>query len=106
MSWFYLLIAGLFEVAWAAGLKYCEEFKLNFTLIFVIFSMVASMIFLWLATKTIPMGVAYAIWGGIGIIGVLAYDLLILKESISLMNIIFVGFIAIGIIGLKLTTKC
>lgn len=103
MAWLYLLIAGIFEIGWAVGIKYCEGFKISLPLFFVIFSMTASMIFLWLAIKTIPMSIAYAVWTGIGIVGVLIYGILVLKEPISLLNILFVGFILIGIIGLKLS---
>lgn len=105
MAWFFLFIAGIFEIAWAVGIKYCEGFKLNFFLFFVIFAMTASMIFLWLATRTIPMSIAYAVWTGIGIVGVFIYGILILKEPFSMINILFVGLILVGIIGLKLSIK-
>ena len=67
--------------------------------------MPVSVIFLGLATKTIPMSIAYAVWTGIGIIGVFTYGLFILKDPISVKNIIFVGMILIGIVGLKLGIK-
>jgi quaternary ammonium compound-resistance protein SugE len=67
--------------------------------------MALSVIFLGLATKTIPMSIAYAVWTGIGIVGVFIYGLLILKDPISVKNIICVGMILIGIIGLKLGIK-
>ncbi len=102
MAWIYLLIAGIFEIAWAVSIKYCDGFKITFPLLFVIFSMTMSMIFLWLATKTIPLSIAYAVWTGIGIIGVSLYGVLVLKEEFSMLNLFFVGLILIGIIGLKL----
>jgi len=67
--------------------------------------MALSVIFLGLATRTIPMSIAYAVWTGIGIIGVFTYGLFILKDPISVKNIIFVGMILIGIVGLKLGIK-
>lgn len=67
--------------------------------------MTLSVIFLGLATRTIPMSIAYAVWTGIGIIGVFTYGLFILKDPISVKNIIFVGMILIGIVGLKLGIK-
>lgn len=102
MSWIYLLIAGFFEIAWAVGIKYCDGFKLNFALLLVVFSMAGSIIFLSIAIKNIPMSVAYAVWTGIGIVGVSIYGILILKESTSWLNLFFIMIILIGIIGLKL----
>ena len=97
--------AGIFEIFWAVGIKYCDGFKITLPLILVIISMALSVIFLGLATKTIPMSIAYAVWTGIGIIGVFTYGLLVLKDPISAKNIIFVGMILIGIVGLKLGIK-
>ena len=105
MSWFYLFMAGIFEIFWAVGIKYCDGFKITLPLVLVVISMAISMVCLGLATKTIPMSVAYAIWTGIGIVGVFIYGLLILKDPISVKNIICVGMILIGIIGLKLGIK-
>jgi|JI9StandDraft_1071089.scaffolds.fasta_scaffold814478_1 quaternary ammonium compound-resistance protein SugE len=105
MAWFYLFTAGIFEIFWAVGIKYCDGFKITLPLILVIISMALSVIFLGLATKTIPMSIAYAVWTGIGIIGVFTYGLLVLKDPISAKNIIFVGMILIGIVGLKLGIK-
>ena len=105
MAWFYLFIAGIFEIFWAVGIKYCDGFKITLPLVLVIISMALSVIFLGLATRTIPMSIAYAVWTGIGIVGVFIYGLLILKDPISVKNIICVGMILIGIIGLKLGIK-
>ena len=102
MSWIYLLIAGIFEIIWAVAIKYCDGLKLNMPLMIVAASMFFSCLFLWLATKTIPMSVAYAIWTGIGIVGVFAYGILIFKDPITPATGIFVGMILVGIIGLKL----
>ena len=98
-------MAGIFEIFWAVGIKYCDGFKITLPLVLVIISMALSVIFLGLATKTIPMSIAYAVWTGIGIVGVFIYGLLILKDPISVKNIICVGMILIGIIGLKLGIK-
>ena len=105
MAWFYLFTAGIFEIFWAVGIKYCDGFKITLPLVLVIISMALSVIFLGLATRTIPMSIAYAVWTGIGIIGVFTYGLFILKDPISVKNIIFVGMILIGIVGLKLGIK-
>lgn len=102
MSWIYLLIAGIFEIVWAVAIKYCDGLKLNIPLLTVIVSMFLSCFFLWLATKTIPMSVAYAVWTGIGIIGVFVYGILVFKDPITPAIGIFVAMILVGIIGLKL----
>lgn len=105
MAWLYLLIAGIFEVCWAICIKYCDGFKITIPLVLVVISMILSLVFLWLATKTIPLSIAYAVWTGIGIIGVFVYGLLVLKDPISISGIFFVGMILVGIIGLKLAVK-
>lgn len=105
MAWLYLFIAGIFEIFWAVGIKYINDFRITLPLIFVAIAMIFSMIFLGLATRTIPMSIAYAVWTGIGIIGVFTYGVLILKDPISTSSIIFVGMILTGIIGLKLGMK-
>lgn len=105
MAWIYLIIAGICEIFWAVGIKYCNEFKLTAPLFFVIIFMSLSVIFLALASRTLPMSLAYAVWTGIGIVGVFVYGIFVLKDPVSFSNIIFVGMILIGIIGLKLGAK-
>jgi quaternary ammonium compound-resistance protein SugE len=105
MAWFYLLMAGVCEIFWTVGMKYCDGVKIILPLILVITFMTLSVIFLGLAIKTIPMGIAYAVWCGIGIVGVFAYGMLILKDPISVKNMIFVGMILVGIVGLNLGIK-
>jgi len=104
MSWLYLLIAGILEIVWAVAIKYCDGIRLNLPLIIVVAAMSSSCFFLWLATKTIPMSIAYAIWTGVGIVGVFIYGILVFKDPITPATIIFVGMILAGIIGLKLFT--
>ena len=105
LSWVYLFIAGLFEVGWAVSIKHCDGFKLNLALLIVITSMTFSMVFMWLALKTIPMGITYAVWTGIGIVGVCSYEAFILKEPLSYSSLFFISLILVGIIGLKLSVK-
>jgi quaternary ammonium compound-resistance protein SugE len=105
MEWLYLLIAGVFEISWVVGIKHCDGFKPNIALFVVVSSMALSVIFLWFATRTIPLNIAYAAWTGIGIVGVSVYTNFALKEPISILEIIFVSMILIGIIGLKLGIK-
>jgi quaternary ammonium compound-resistance protein SugE len=102
MAWIYLFIAGIFEMVWAVGLKYCDGFKLNAPLIMVISAMAVSMTFLGLAMREIPIGTAYAVWTGIGIVGVAIYGIYVFGESASIIRLLCLSMILIGIIGLKL----
>lgn len=105
LSWICLFIAGLFEVGWAVSIKYCDGFKLNLALLIVVTCMTFSMIFMWIALKSIPMGITYAVWTGIGIVGVCSYEIIILKEPVSYLSLFFIFLILVGIIGLKLSFK-
>jgi len=105
MAWLYLLIAGIFEIVWAVGIKYCDGFKISIASVAVLSGMLLSLVFLWLAMRSIPISVAYAAWSGIGIAGVLLYGVFVLQEPVSLMQIAFVGLILVGIVGLKLCAK-
>jgi quaternary ammonium compound-resistance protein SugE len=103
MAWVYLVIAGIFEITWAVCLKQSNSLKMNYTSIILLASMVFSVVFLSLAMKSIPMGTAYAVWTGIGIIGTVIYGAYILGEPISLMRVLYLAMILVGIIGLKIT---
>lgn len=102
MNWFYLIIAGMFEVAWAIGMKLSDGFS-NLTIsILTIIGMVASFYFLALALKNIPLGTAYAIWTGIGTLGTVILGILLFKEPVNVARIVCIIFILSGITGLKL----
>lgn len=105
MAWIYLFIAGIFETVWAVGIKYCDGFKVNIALMTVLGAMVLSMTFLYLAMKEIPIGTAYAIWTGVGIVGVACYGIVVLHESASLIRLLCFATILLGIVGLKLTSE-
>ena len=102
MNWFYLFIAGLFEIVWAIGLKYTAGFTRLWPSVVTIGAMIAGFHFLSLALKTIPIGTAYAVWTGIGVIGTVILGMVFLKESCSIVRIICVMMILFGIVGLKL----
>ncbi|HPS64604.1 MAG TPA: quaternary ammonium compound efflux SMR transporter SugE [Ignavibacteria bacterium] len=104
MYWFYLIIAGLFEVTWAIGLKMTDGWSKLFPSIFTVIFMIASFAMLSLALKQLPIGTAYAVWTGIGAAGTALIAMIFLGESVSVSKIIFLGLIIIGIIGLKLTS--
>ena len=102
-SWIYLIIAGIFEMAWVLALKFSENFtKLIFSALTIIF-MILSLLFLSFSFKTIPMGTAYACWTAIGAIGVIIFGIFFLGESANLLRIFFIGLVIAGIIGLKVT---
>lgn len=102
MAWTYLFIAGLFEVAWAIGLKFSNGFSHFFISILTIIGMIASFYFLALALKNIPLGTAYAIWTGIGTLGTVILGIIIFKEPVSIIRIGCIFLILSGICGLKL----
>ncbi len=105
MSWAILFLAGIFEVLWAIGLKYSEGFtKLNPT-IFTIVTMAISIYLLSLALKTLPLGTAYAVWVGIGSVGVVIAGVFLFSESVSLIRLISIAFIIVGVIGLNITNS-
>jgi quaternary ammonium compound-resistance protein SugE len=104
MAWVYLVIAGIFEVVWAMGLKYSHGFTKLWPTLITLGGMVISFYLLSLATKTLPMGTAYAVWTGIGALGAVLMGILLLGEPVNVLRIVFLGFILVGIVGLKLTS--
>ena len=104
MAWFYLLIAGLFEVGWAIGLKYTEGFSRLWPSLMTIAAMIVSLGFLGLALKTLPVGTAYAIWTGVGAVGTAILGIYLFAEPANAMRLACIGLIVTGIFGLKLAT--
>ena len=102
MSWIILFIAGLFEVGWAIGLKYTEGFTRPLPTLLTAASMVASVVLLGLAMRTLPVGTSYAVWTGIGTVGTVILGAVLLKEGLSVAQWACVGLILCGIAGLKL----
>ncbi|MCW2279500.1 quaternary ammonium compound efflux SMR transporter SugE [Heliophilum fasciatum] len=101
MAWIYLLIAGIFEIVWAIGLKYTEGFTKLIPSLLTGAGMIASFYFLALATKTLPIGTAYAVWTGIGAVGAVILGIVLFDEPRNLARLFFLGLILMGIIGLK-----
>ncbi len=102
MAWFYLFIAGLFEIAWAVGLKYSDGWTKLYPGIFTVITMIASFFFLSLSVKSLPIGTAYAVWTGIGTVGTVLYGVLFFDESREFLRIFFIFLIFAGIVGLKI----
>src|SRR5262245_23189276 len=104
MAWLYLLIAGLLEVTWAIGLKYTDGFTRLVPSIVTLASMGASLLFLGLALKTLPVGTAYAVWTGIGAVGVAVLGIVLFAEPANALRLGSIGLIVGGIVGLKLVS--
>ncbi|QDT78829.1 quaternary ammonium compound efflux SMR transporter SugE [Gimesia maris] len=102
MSWLILILAGLFEVAWAVGLKYTEGFTRLLPSLWTIGSMIVSLGLLGLAMKTLPLGTAYAVWVGVGALGTVILGVVLFQEPINTIRVISVLLILTGLIGLKL----
>jgi quaternary ammonium compound-resistance protein SugE len=104
MAWLYLIIAGIFETVWAIALKYTMGFTRLVPSVITIAGMIISFYFLSLATKVLPIGTAYAVWTGIGAVGAVIIGMVFLNEPVNAWRIIFLLFILVGLIGLKLTS--
>jgi quaternary ammonium compound-resistance protein SugE len=102
MSWLLLLVAGLFEIGWAVGLKYTEGFTRLVPSVLTLASMAASVGMLALALKTLPMGTAYAVWTGIGAVGTAILGIILFGDPAGTARIACIGLIVAGIVGLKL----
>ncbi len=105
MGWYILIIAGLFEIAWAVGLKYSAGFTKLWPSIFTITSMILSMGLLSISVKSLPVGTAYAVWTGIGAVGTAILGIYLFNESREIARLIFIFLIVVGIIGLKIYSK-
>ena len=102
MSWFYLILAGLFEIGWPVGLKMAQDSQQRWVGVAVaVFFMVLSGVMLWLAQRTIPIGTAYAVWTGIGAAGTFAVGVLYYGDPTSFLRYLGVALIVAGVITLK-----
>lgn len=101
MAWLMLVVAGLFEVAWAIGLKHTEGFSRLWPTVLTVSAMAISLALLGMAMKSLPVGTAYAIWVGIGVIGTALWGLLVMGEPASSLKLISLALIAAGVVGLK-----
>ena len=101
MAWFILFIAGLFETAWAIGMKYSEGFTKFWPSVFTVVCILISMGLLAYSLKTLPVGTAYAVWTGIGAVGTAILGIVLFGESKEFMRIFFMFLIIVGLVGLK-----
>jgi quaternary ammonium compound-resistance protein SugE len=102
MAWGYLAIAALFEIGWAIGLKQAAAAPGPLVWSLTVAGMIASVIFLGLAVRDLPLGTAYAIWTGAGTAGVFLAGIVLFGESADVVRILCVGLILAGVLGLKL----
>lgn len=103
MNWTILLVAGLFEIGWAIGLKYTDGFSRVWPTLGTLLSMALSVGLLGLAMKALPVGTAYAVWVGVGAIGTAAMGMLLFGEAVSAARLCSLALILAGIVGLKLS---
>ena len=103
-AWFVLLIAGLCEIGWAVGMKYTEGFSRLWPSVWTVSGMIASVLLLGWALKSLPLGTAYAVWTGIGAVGTAILGIYLFDESRDVLRFVCIGLIVAGIVGLKLVT--
>ena len=105
MAWLELLIAGGLEVFWSTFLKLSEGFTRPVYSVVAVVGMILSFIFLSQATKVLPLGAAYAVWTGIGAVGAVIVGIVVFKEPVTAVRMLFVVLLLTGIIGLKATAQ-
>jgi quaternary ammonium compound-resistance protein SugE len=104
VSWVLLIVAGLFEVGWAIGMKYTDGFTRLGPTVWTAVALVISIVLLGVAVKALPVGTAYAVWVGVGAVGTAVLGVLLLGEAASVARVASIGLIVAGIVGLKLAT--
>jgi quaternary ammonium compound-resistance protein SugE len=105
MAWVILVIAGLFEVAWAIGLKYTEGLTRLWPTVGTALAMIISVWLLGVAMKSLPVGTAYSVWVGVGAVGTVVLGIILFGEPVNAARLISVMLIIAGIVGLKLATS-
>lgn len=105
MAWVVLVVAGLFEVGWAIGLKYTEGFTRWWPTVATVGAMVVSLGLLGLAMKSLPVGTAYGVWVGIGTVGTVVAGIVLLGEPATPARLASVALIVLGVVGLKLSAS-
>ena len=104
MPWLILIVAGLFEITWAIGLKYTEGFTRLWPSVGTVAAMAVSVTLLGLTMRTLPVGTAYAVWTGIGAMGTVILGMVLFAEPATAARLVCLGLITAGILGLKLTS--
>jgi quaternary ammonium compound-resistance protein SugE len=102
LAWALLAAAGALEIVWAIGMRYAEGFTRPLPSVVTLVAMAGSVLLLALSLKAIPLGTAYAVWGGIGTVGVAAFGIFLFDEPATVLRVGCISLITIGIVGLKL----
>ena len=102
MAWFILFLAGVFEVAWAVGLKYSQGFTRLWPSVATLLAMAASLGLLGWAMRSLPLGTAYAVWVGVGAVGTVILSVVLFNEPVNVLRAVSVALIVLGLAGLKL----
>jgi quaternary ammonium compound-resistance protein SugE len=105
VAWLSLVVAGLFEVVWAVGLKYTDGFSRLWPSVFTVVAMVLSVLLLEYAVRSVPVGTAYAVWVGIGAVGTAVFGMILFGESREPLRLLCLALIVAGVVGLKLVTR-
>lgn len=105
LPWAYLMVAGIFEAVWAVLTKYTDGFTRPFPTLITLVTMGLSVYFLSLATRSLPLGTAYAVWTGIGIVGTMIAGMVLFNEPRGLVRFLCILLILAGIAGLNLTVQ-
>lgn len=105
MNWFILILAGLFEIVWAIGLKYTEGFSRLWPTVGTLLAMLISFGLLGMAMKSLPVGTAYAVWVGIGMVGTAILGIVLFAEPANTLRLFSLLLIVSGVVGLKLATS-
>ncbi|MDX3904417.1 MAG: quaternary ammonium compound efflux SMR transporter SugE [Pigmentiphaga sp.] len=105
MAWVLLVIAGMLEIGWAIGLKYTEGFSRLWPSVWTVAAMVASVVLLGVAMKSLPVGTAYAVWVGVGAVGTALLGIVLFGEAANAGRLVSLGLIVAGIVGLKLASS-
>jgi len=104
MAWLMLVVAGVLEIGWAVGLKYADGFTRPGPSVLTVAAMVLSMVLLAMATRTLPIGTAYAVWTGIGAAGTALLGIWLFQESASFARLFCIALIIAGVVGLKVVS--
>ena len=104
MAWLELLLAGGLEVFWSTFMKLSEGFTRPLYTVLTLIGLVLSFLFLSQATRVLPLGTAYAIWTGIGAVGAVVVGIVIFREPVTALRMVFLVLLLTGIIGLKATS--
>ncbi|MFC5722812.1 DMT family transporter [Streptomyces gamaensis] len=104
MAWILLALAGLLEVGWSVGMKFTDGFTRLWPSVFTVAGIVASMLLLAQASRTLPIGTAYGVWVGIGAAGAAVLGMVVLGEPVTAARIFFISLLLVAVVGLKATS--